>query len=455
MYPDDDYAPLVSLSNNDYHIGMSLQYPVLDYKHEVDLYYWVNPNSTKANVCLRMNDHAWTNLVNNAGDIADGETREYTLSVTVVRRNGWSGGEPDNAWMYSFQNYRRYFWWLYGPTQYTRDPEPVRGHLIAYDFLIDCSVPTTNEYGFDNLGTSNARPDLYGWKTWAGQWNAAHSRGWNRLMNWAMSGLYRNRSRQCGGLTYNLNYPMHFATYIDDHTYDPGGGPVMTWITDVSSSTGISFGMWWGRSSSKVPASWDPDTTAYPAPVRINLGSTSEKDDAKDELAEAVDTYHASEIGLDAMSWMPTWDKYAWIKELQDYRNVRYIHEQRGSDIDHTIMPIYAYLTWNTSLQGAPQTHCNSGYDGYLRWDAPLIQDFLNPNHETWGEMHGTWIVDYVTICGSGTANASEMEDFLEEIASRGFVPMYLPFSSIPLSTNVDMEADESWTSSVPTVLQP
>ncbi|RNC81412.1 MAG: hypothetical protein ED559_06355 [Phycisphaera sp.] len=144
----------------------------------------------------------------------------------------------------------------------------------------------------------------------------------------------------------------------------------------------------------------------------------------------------ADEIGLDAFKVMKVWDSYWWLQELQDtYPGIRFITENQHCDLMHTLAPTFAEA---------------NNDDGYKYPEGIPLVDFLNADHEFWGQARRDLLEDYLGHAPSGT----EIDTFLNTVAGFGFVPVYMS----DVNSDIDRsgggyEAVESWDSSIPSDL--
>jgi hypothetical protein len=83
------------------------------------------------------------------------------------------------------------------------------------------------------------------------------------------------------------------------------------------------------------------------------------------ELRLAVER-SIEEIGLDGWRFMPLWERYAFMKRMQEnFPSLKFITEGNDPDIGHVLAP---------------------GYTGQ-RDGPPLLADWLNPGHESWVQL--------------------------------------------------------------------
>ena len=394
-YPTSAYSPIQVLSDGNRHVGVSLLYPVRDYRHgvlmEVNDLAPVAPGISRVRVLftlrssyatdpfgVRIEDDA-TFLAREPGALlAPGETRTYVIAVRVAPASA--------SWLHTVVPYRNHFRAAFGPVRYAADPRPVMPLLTA--FIEYCpgagfGLPASPE-GFrpelDMLGT--------GWSRTAEQLLAAHATGLDRSMVWTPTGVYCPDPWDLA-LANEINYPDQFLTRMDEL-------PALASTTDALRAlpdAGMSLGFWWGRAT----------TLRRPWTARV-VRPLDARDPASRALAFAeVDravALGATEIGLDAFAdvnhgWND-WEGYAWLRDLQAHApSVRFVTEQLGSDMLHTLAPTFTVAaagacTADTSCRPGLSCLCPDGSEACAartcRQRGPdVLAAFLNPGHETWG----------------------------------------------------------------------
>lgn len=326
-YPEDLYSPIGVLRDDQYTVGMSLNYPILEYEHGVRVNFHVPGGQ------FIQSGQCWNGEFQLLGEMHPGETRQYTLSLRVV--------ENDRHWLNTLIPYRDYFQEMYGPVRYERDPRPVIGSFIAGVN----SLSSSNIYGYDG---NSRRPDLSGWGPWTNYLATAPDRGYNRVMLWCPSGVFREHA--------DMNFPFQFMTAM---SHVPLVESTASLLKERVSDQGIDLGFWWGRSS-QVMKTWDTDQTESfdpDNPDHVARGFA--------ELDLAVER-GADTIGLDAFVYTPGWDGFRWIEMMKDrYPHLRFVVEPSGPDFQHVIA-----ATWVEGLH-----HIET---------PPVLADFLLPGHETW-----------------------------------------------------------------------
>lgn len=389
-YPNALYAPVQVIETEDYIVGASIQYPVLDYKHSIvasagkmstnpqsdwRIYFDLNSDGTSS----------VTDVYKEHANLQPGETLEYILSVRVMKK---VAGLPDNEWMRTLRPYRRWHWWLYGQgVQYTRNPEPVSANQLADKQLLSLSNP----YGF---GAS--RIDLNGMGSTLTTLVNHANLGWPRAMIWAPTGLYRVNTQN--------NFPPQFTSEWSNMVgiQDPPA------ISAYENVTGRSLGLWWGNAA-RVADQWDD-----PMLDSFDTADATQRATMLGELAYAVVDTQVSMIGLDALTHMDPWESFWWVRDLQElYPAATFVTEDQHSDLMHTVAPNFSTATEPASVPG----------DEIFRYpDGIPIVDFLNPGHEHWGMVEKRWMA---TFYGTPNPTEAQTEAIIQRAADFGFVPVY------------------------------
>ncbi|MEL7472950.1 MAG: hypothetical protein AAGK04_06485, partial [Planctomycetota bacterium] len=234
-YPSDAYSPVMTLRDDERTIGVTVQYPVLEYETGSRL----KMRATD----LPMGGHKWAMLIEFQRMVKDdfspgravntlippGEERNVTVSFRMTHNH--------DDWFDLLRPYVSYFHETYGSaTTYRPDHRAVRGFSGAQITDRSPSNPRAIGYG-------NRRPDVHGWRRWSDAYADVRRSGFQRTMTWAPSGLF---------IDDNFNYPFLFASPLmeskrarDTIGFLRGLGP-----------RGVELGFWWGRSQ-LVMFGWD------------------------------------------------------------------------------------------------------------------------------------------------------------------------------------------------------
>ncbi|MBC7772483.1 MAG: hypothetical protein H7210_08325 [Pyrinomonadaceae bacterium] len=417
MYPLGVYSPAWVLQNEQYSVGISIQYPILDYKHDVRV--MLGSTSATADpavygrrgwfVEFRFSDLGEGRPFPNPGYMAPGERRTYVVSLRITKNPA--------DWIRTLVPYRNYFRSMYGGVSYRRDPRPIRPVLMALEHLISPNNPN----GWN--GFSRERPDLYSFRPWVD--NIKNNPNYERTMLWAPTGLYDERR--------DLNYPFQFTSrWLDD--------PQLASALDQENGfpsvarAGKTLGLWWGRAV-QVSRTWNPTGME-----NFDFNNRDHREMAFREMDVAVQA-GATDIGLDTFtpSVSPIWHLYPWIRMLRErYPTIKFCTEPLSCDILHTQAAVFAF-GWSLDMPRDGGPNWNTFTNPYY------LADFLNPGHETWGAM------SYHVHRGLGIViPPTQGQRDIELIASKGFVPIMMDGVAQPQN----IFAAESWTQSVPLDLQ-
>lgn len=414
-YPSGIYSPVWTLYNDDYAVSVSLQYPILDYKHEARIML----GSTPVDAPVSQGPRGWyleyrlanhgdepeSSRLTHSAMLPAGATWTYVVSVRVTKNQ--------SEWIRTLTPYRDYFRSMYGGVQYARDPRPVKPQLVAVDHLIS----EANPYGFDNF--RNRRPDLNGWKPWS-DYIKSQSDQWSRVMLWAPSGLF-NENR-------NMNFPFMFTSrwLLEDrmaNAFDENEG-----LASIGRN-GQKLGLWWGRSTQVIrewnSAQWERFDPDNPAHVQAALH----------EMDIAVRA-GATEIGLDTFTPgnTPIWKLLPWLQRMREtYPEVKFIIEPATCDILHRLAGSFV-IGWGA-------TPIQQESDLFKLTTPYYLADLLLPGHESWGcfSYHRHRSNNY-------PVTPEIVQRDAEIIAGNGYVPVMM--DTVPTPENV--RAVESWLTTLP-----
>lgn len=414
-YPDSLYSPVWVLENDEYTIGLSLQYPMLEYKHDVQIN--MGSPSTDENdlyrgwlVEFRAYNPPGESSVTHPAVLTPGETKHYVVSLRITRHS--------SRWMKTLVPYRDYFRQMVGGVRYARNPRPVW----------PISISSTGTEGPGNLmgfnWSGSRRPDVYGWVPWT-QAILARASEFSRVMLWGPSGLY-------DGSSANWNYPYQFATnWLTNSQMATATHPTLG-LRPVSDH-GIDLGLWWGRSV-QIARQWNPTEME-----NFNPHDSENVIRALQELDLAV-AAGATRIGLDtfAHSYCPGWDLVYWLDFMKArHPGVEFITEAMCFDMLHARAPTFM-AGWPASIATTEQRYpVNTPH---------YMADFLLPGHEIW------LAYSYNAHRLVGVTPTQEMMCADQVyIASLGYVPVILEEFFVPQPGVV---AAETWRSSVPVDLR-
>lgn len=413
-YPHGLYSPVWVLQNQDYSIGISLQYPIMEYRHDARLMLGSTPHNAPPSDGPRgwFLEFRFANLGDETpmgrlpwpGMIGAGETRTYVVSIRVTRQA--------SAWIRTLTPYRDYFRSMYGGVQYTRDPRPIKPVFMALDHLISADNPS----GFENFG--NKRPDRYGFRPWTDFVKSTPE--WSRVMLWNPTGLY-NQNRE-------MNFPFQFASRWES---DPHLASAFNEETGLPSlqREGITLGLWWGRSV-QVSREWnsaqweafDPDNQAHVQAAFAEM--------------DAAVRAGAKEIGLDTFNAAitPIWKLVPWLERMREnYPGVKFSVEPITCDLMHRLGPTFI-VGWTT---GRVQQES----DLYKLSTPFYLADLLVPGHESWGAMSY-----HIHRSNNYPVTPENIQRDAERLASLGYVPIMFDDPATPRN----IRAAESWLTTLP-----
>jgi hypothetical protein len=391
-WPGSLYSPVAVLMNTKIGIGISVQYPVLDYRHDCEL------------IVQAAGEGRWEVLLRFAGPAQQGDfplrrpailppgaSHTYVVTIRAVAN--------PLRWLETLSPYRDWFHRTFGEVAYTSDTSPIRGIILAFSH----NQSAENPGGW--IAAAN-RPDLNGYQAVIDLLKGG-MRDAPRTVLWAPSGMaWKHRK---------LNYPFHFTT-----RWLLGNGPMRTapsLLAAIPTGPNRQWGLWWGHSILYTPA-FD---TLPSTPLDINNPQQTQA--ALDELELAVQS-GARLIGLDAFSttFLPVWDLIPWLRQLQHAQpEVTFCTEGLAPDILHRLAP-----TWLDLYSATPKR-----FDSTLRIRGRfLLADWLLPGHETWGGMQFERSPD-PAVRGGGRANAGAREALVSRVAGFGYAPVV--FSNIAL----------------------
>lgn len=423
-YPSEAYSPATALMNDRFAVGVSLLYPITEYKHDVLV--GVNrpggvfqgPDGAQSwTVTFDLSQPPYANqhtALAHPAALEPGESRTYTVAVRVMERTSLPASPTDaQDWLETLLPYRDHFQKDFGPVSYTRNPAAV----LAFEAANGSAISASNPRGL--LGDNTSRPDLVGFGPLIDRIRA-HA-GFSRVMLWAPSGLY-SRHRE-------FNFPPHF-------TLGWKSSPLMnsthTRFRQLQPA-GIQLGLWWGRSVQHASA-WEP---AQLEP--LDLTNRDHLRTIADQLALAHSA-GATLIGLDDLShWtMPVWEQRRFIRALRGtYPSMTFVAEPMCADLIHADAP--AFSVAYTAPPGGKQEA------DFHRLTTPnYLADFLLPGHESWAYFR------YSEITGirPGNISPARVQSDAARLASLGFVPVMV--SAHALTDPALATAGRTWLTTVP-----
>ncbi|MCC6230545.1 MAG: hypothetical protein IT432_15140 [Phycisphaerales bacterium] len=415
-YPGGIYSPVAVLGNEKYWIGISFNFPYLDYKHDVRQMI-VSPGGDAAKGeggrgwlyefrLSEWGDEVGFGKLAFPGKLPPKSKRDYVISVRVI--------DKAEGWQSTLTPYRNYFRSIYHGVHYDRDPRPVAAEQIA----TMTTVTESNPFGFDYHPTE--RPDLVGWgkvmKTLGQQ------TGWERMMVWMPGAAYQySRDSEWYFTTpWLANANMHKAL-------DSDGYP--------SLAKNCKLGLWWSQSLLYNKSRDDL--------VGLNINNETMVETAMAELDRAI-AAGATSIGLDTFyhRTVPTWMHLRWLEMMQArYPKVTFVTEPMTSDLVHSRAPTFLQC-WSR------RNPAQSEADLHPIHGSHYLADFLLPGHEIWG---GYRYLEFKNFYGR-LPTKQEVENDMELLSGMGFVPVMLTTEN-PSSLS-QFNANESWDHTVPQPLR-
>lgn len=417
-YPGLLYSPVAVLHNDRHAIGVSLQYPILEYEH--DCSYALRTRGGRFaqgeggqgwQVKWNLSSVQSGQLGLYDGAVLDpGESAEYVVSVRVTRNV--------QEWIRTLVPYRNYFQSMYGVgPQYPRQRDPV---LINVTATVN-NITLENPYGFDFR-----RADRNGFRAQVEYLLGMED--YRRYMVWAPTGVYRS----------NFNYPFQFTSRWAENPVLISSALDIRYGWPRLYIEGRELGLWWGNSG-KFASCWNPSELPSFDPE-----NPEHVEAALHELDMAIQA-GARSIGLDSFSHktIRLWDAYPWIQRLRArYPGVKFVMEPKAMDIMHTICAGY--------FRGYELPDGNGPVDpkDVHALDSPhYLADFLVPGHETWAVLR--WEM-YPQFFGR-PATIEEMQRDVYDAAEKGYVPFVGSLFDIDRPRAI---ASESWLYTVPADLR-
>ncbi|HYE60889.1 MAG TPA: hypothetical protein VD997_02740 [Phycisphaerales bacterium] len=417
QYPDATYSPVMVIKNQNVAFGVSIQYPLMQYKHDVTVGI-ASPGSSFAEGPAGKGWLVWMNLCNLGGEtvytrqnhpciIPPGETLTYVVSVRMTR-------DVQN-WVTTLMPYRNYFRSLYGGVKYMRRTSPVLGMSASEG----SNHSDTNIYAYRN----DIRPDLRGWGP------AVESFGrfdYKSRMIWGLSGWYRNNK--------HLNYPYLVASPLRNH-------PKLSTIFDPSiglarlATDGREVGVWWGRAL-EICRQWDTNEAILFDPDNPELAAIQLR-----EMQAIYDT-GARVVGLDTFGHRrcPVWKSIPWLQDMQArFPGVSFVTEPWMSDVMNLVAA--SYLEGVAADYGRPA----SVADMYAIKGPHVLADFIVPGHEHWASLHYHLQRQYFGL----EASPALIEADVRRFASWGYVPILFVDMDAPRNVNIA----RSWETSLPAAI--
>lgn len=352
-YPNELYSPVAVLRTADISVGVSVIYPILDYKHDVSIA--VESAGTNAwRVAVNLSNPGKPGYIwwPHPAKLPSGASRVWRLCFRFTSQS--------ERWSDTLSPYVQWFRTTYGKVSYSRDGRPIRGFAVASP----ADQKSDNPEGWaETIG----RPDIDGYAKVAWKLNSLLKDS-SRVILWAATGLATRNS--------SLNYPHQFASrWTDQNKSVPVGlRSAPDELRSIHAPNGAEWGLWWGHAAQATPCFDCIPQTA------IDPSDPSQLADVLREL-NCGTSLGAKIIGLDAFAHEcdPLWRLVPLLEALcRAAPNVKFCTEGKACDILHRLAP-----TWLDAYQTKP---FRSG--GHERIKGPLLlADLVLPGHETWAGM--------------------------------------------------------------------
>ena len=407
LYPTNMYSPIWIVRNKNQACGVSLEYPIMQYKHDVKFFMRYHRRSGGWLVDMRISSDNDALLYSAA--VPPGQTWQYTVNVRFTPKS--------DEWVRTLLPYRDFFRSTYGGLQYDRQTCAIN----ATGLSLQQALSDDNPYGFSR---EKLRPDLYGYGPFVDYVLTRTS--WPSQMIINPSGIYHHNIQ--------FNYPFLFTSNWEsspefETALDPDiGFPRI-------SATGKQLGFWWGRSA-QIAYQWDPNQS-YP----LDPDNTQHQDAAFKELDLAVQA-GATVIGMDTFGhrMIPIWEGAKWIDMLKArYPQLHFVLEPMPCDIMHRKAP-----GW---LRGFNDGKRVDSLEELNFIKGPhYLADFLLPGHETWAAWRYKGHRKYLNI----TPTQEMVDEDVRRFAHWGYRPMI--YTEFELTSKV--QAAQSWLETVPEDIQ-
>lgn len=320
-YPQSLYSPVIIARNDETAVGLSMDYPLFGYKHQIRTYLGRGTG--------RYGD-TWAAKFYLDGELAAGVSRDYVVKIRYTNSEDW---------IHTIAPYKESFA-RHGNVRYQQDLRPVWGVAVSDSLLIR----SDNRRGF--RGT---RADLNGWQgdvDYILDW--VLPAGFERTMVWSPAGMY-------DGNRHN-NYPPQF---MSDWT-----GPMIEtesqWQRFADEDIELMF--WWGRAGQYADR-WDDDELDKFEPTNLSQSRMM-----LDQWREAI-RRGATGVGLDAFTQMDGWQAIAWVALLRELKpNATIVAEPACFDQLNLHCPVSLY---STDLEGGPHLLADYLVPGREMWVIP------------------------------------------------------------------------------------
>ncbi len=409
-YPGELYSPAWVLGNATTTVGISIQYPVLEWRHDVRL----TMSSPLARGPGAENARGWLGRfqlggagqrLTHSAQIGSGQTRVYVVSIRVCPN--------PKEWVRTLAPYRDFFRATYGAVRYERRPQPI----LALSMSDPALITEDNPQGW----STTYRPDLGGWGRLTRRLRVELG-GWDAFMLASTAGQYT--------VNRQLNPPYQFATAWNSSP------ELATALEPYNGLPAIGKGgkrlvLHWARAY-QIAAGWD-----QPRIETMDLDKPEHVQTALNEIEEAVRAGAGTVVlGSSSHTLVPAWDQYQWIEQLaMHFTATSFVIEPSCPDFLHTLAGVSLPATMETGRPTREQ-------DMYTLRHPHWMADFLSPGHETWAVLkYGVLKQAFNTDLDS----ARVLQD-VRRMALLGYVPV----AHYDGDVDTHIKAVESWKSTVP-----
>lgn len=416
MYPDDLYSPAMVLRNNNMAVGVSLNYPVMDYKHDVKVLidspggYMAQGDAGKGwTVRFGLANNGTEGMVMNEGKLNAGESRTYVVSIRITKN--------PQEWVSTLLPYRNFFRSTYGGVQYQRKTTPVLGVTLADPSQISAANP---------LGyRGDLRPDINGFART--KQFLLRPVGWPSTMLWMPTGLFNEHQEQ--NFPYQVGSQWNRSAQMQT-ALDPVNG-----LPGVPAA-GRELGIWWGRSLLQS-RTWNSGDA-----IKFDPDNPEQRARAFAEL-DGIAATGATMVGLDTFiqPHTPIWKSIPWLRAMKDrHPQLSFVTEPAQCDVLHTVAATYV-----TGFTLSPAAGTTDEKKLYQITGPNVMADFINPGHETWGSMS---YHHHRRLLGANPS-VTKMEEDMRKFASWGYRPVFFDVNTMPANAT----AGPSWETSLPTAI--
>lgn len=419
-YPGELYSPAWVMASDLFAIGVSLQYPVMEYRHDARLCL-SSPSLEEPGIeggrgwvtTFQFNDtgtppgfSGTLPKVQYPAMIRPGEVQTYTVNIRVTAKAA--------EWVRTLLPYRDFFRATYGGVRYLRRTDPVQAVMLAEEGMLTDDSPA----GF----VEPFRPDVHGWSRLS-RYLRSENGDFNRAVLVNPAGLYRQNRQH--------NPPFQIAS-----TWAAGPPPLATATERYDglpavTTAGGDLGLWWGNSC-RVMRSWDTAGAEALDPANPEHSAL-----ALAELEAGVRAGASTVVlGNFRHEITPLWTLSQWLGDLiARYPEVRFVTDPSACDVLHGLAPTFV-KGWNDTTTARREA------DLYSIKGPNTLADFLLPGHETWaGFTYDNPKQPMKVFLDAPRARAD-----MERYAAFGYVPCFFWLGKLEGT----IAAAPSWTASIP-----